>query len=402
MKRKSNGSAPSTRLYKKSRARTGVRSKRRSTLSKRRYGRRMRKPAARRGSKRRFVAVAGQETNHQLSVTKRVLNKRPRVSLTQLNRQSKIAIQKNYYRYQGVQPLNNTGGYFLMDRGRTLIPPANGSAEQQPLWLFQITGLPANQAVTGPSISHKMKYTWTGAGLEPLVQFDTLDGQNAQGATGTNYWIYENIGVSSSPTPGRADILEYADLRVNCVGANNLPTNWKIDIVSFKFDWLVPEYQFVTMTGDNDWSAIRAAVYTQLNRNQVTNPVQIQGKVTPIEKYVKFHHSLSFWQQPSSTDDADVVGPQKIIKLFKWFNLIQNYAWQQSAIPQDLTNLGTNAGGFAVDQGLGNVAAMPAPKDRLYLMVRSTNQIFGVYSANTTPSFDVCMRVCHRANAQLS
>lgn len=408
MKRKYAG-APSTIKYK--RARTRI--KRRAIYRKTKYsgkGRRSSRVRSRRGNKRKFIKVPAVDPL-QLSSFSKTLGKRPKLSLTRLDKFVKAGTNRNFYRFQGVNAFNSGVAYYAMARTRVNVVPNAGSSEGQPLYLFQLTGLPSNQGVAGPVVGWKMEYRFNGGFVNYDCDFSPVSGQDAAGVSNAQSgWGYENIGLNSTPTPGRFDLFNYVDIRLNCIGAQALPVHYSIDIVKFKEACLMPEWssQLDNPADVNLQSKqIRQNVFENLNRKQVQNPTIITGTQAPVSKYLQVLHHMEFWIQPSTTLDLDSSVPvNKLIHIFKRIDKLQNYAYQQQAQYVPTRNTGNVGTGYAVNAGTGattgSVAATVAPEERIFLMVRATCMTLNSSDVTVVPSFDLCLRSCHSANAQVA
>lgn len=350
----------------------------------------------------------------QVSSLTRKYGRRPRNSVMQLSKLVNDAVQPNVYRWQGLTDFDAAQGYFKLDRLVTGAPPTAASIENMPLWLFELTGVPQNAGQISNTVGYRLQYTFQGAGVQPLITFATVNPLNQTGvAAGNGSWQYENTAQVASTGPGRKDIFSWLDAKLICVGATQVPTKFTIDIVQFKEDYLIPQYTAGNLAGSNDlWNNIRSAVYERLVLPYATNPINTQhGMVNSGKKFIKKLHSVSFWIQPKTNVELDPAGDYKIVKLFKWINRVQNYAWSQATrIGQQVGAGGAFTEGY--EQNINQTfAADVTPGERIYLMVRATNQTSGQVTgvpatepdrAAVCPTFDLVLRKQHLANAQVN
>lgn len=312
-------------------------------------------------------------------------------------------------RYQGVTPYWNNMGYFSLSRPVAGVPPALNSSETMPLYLFNLTnlGVVSSTALgSGTLCPWQLQKQWLSADSQPNYNFvpPVAVGNAADGVATSG--VYTTETSDTGYVQGATDLLEWVQMRLLCVGPPSRPIKWHVSIVQFRDDYFTPEFQGFPLT-TAAWSSFtgtdqlaryqeRVQLYDSLCEPLCGNPVIPPNYGRGHSGGMKVLWSTSFATQPKAgaTVDQFTAGEERMLNIFKRFNRLQNYAWQEKG-RAPLVVAGADQMGWAVNihSTTNDVFADVHPRARVYLMVRSESPL-GASGADS-PTFDLVIRKKH-------
>ena len=312
--------------------------------------------------------------------------KKPRKTVKQAFKLINSEMDNYIYRYQGIFPFNSANGYFSLSRDQTGGVPANASTELLPLMLFDLC---ANNFNTSTSSNNTcgwvLRRTFTA--LKGNYDFVAATAKSADGVTGSTQWQIED--ATTSKTSVRKALLDWLDLRLVCVGPTQMPCKFVIQIVQFKNDWEHPQACIAGNVLPENEAIEKNAFWDAQVWPLITNPIDI---LNPSKKKfdMKVVHSVSFILDPKESSETQPMGHCKIVKIFKRFNRLQRYDWDQQAQIDQTTALPNI--GWQVNNSISSLQDNVVPRARMYLMVKAENFTGGAGGLPTLPSFDIMMR----------
>lgn len=337
----------------------------------------------------------------------RKLGRRPKKNVYNAFKQLQATLKPIYYRHQGCLPYSSAQGYHLLDRSVVGTLGNAGSSQNLPCYLFGLSNIFANQGSFSSPMAWRLQQQFPVTVSEYAYHWVPIKDQSADGSTvGTvpSWDIEERSTTTANGWPGDKDILSYADIRLICVGATTVATTFEISVVQFKHDWLHPEFivEELSTRTDIEYEKMARATWEAEVYKYIQSPIMIErpGRTTDA---IQVLHKINFTLQPKMTIESNDEGHHKIVKLFKWFNRTQNYNWQNVGVHALPGGGGIQPMSYQVNnvnnEPILQVSATVAPRARMYLMVKATNQTPAVAGATVTPSFDIVMRKKHIYNA---
>lgn len=324
----------------------------------------------------------------------------------------KSSIQSNIWRWSAINPYMNTtvaprnvlntqvgGGAYALQNGNDAV----GSNLHVPLHMFDLTS--ANNFVQGTYIYKNPSY---------MPVFQNSSGSNItwsnmvtdtnNGAVGSNWNIESTTGTASSfgTSPYTKANLDYVEARLLCYGAANMATDFSIDLVQIKEDYMHPGFVTNTsnlnsnITSNADYANSTIAVYESLLKPYVAHPL---NSINPRQAHSHFKvlKSIKFTLQPRLSNETDAnVGHCKQVNLFWRANRTLKFDWGENLIDPQLSGQVASAYKTWIGNN-GMLQTSVVPKARVYLMVRATNPTNVNYGSSAptvllTPSYDILLR----------
>lgn len=277
---------------------------------------------------------------------------------------------------------------------------ANNSNLYAPLHMYDVTSL--NNAVNNTIVNYNPGYH--------LIFNSNLGATNAffsnlpcklnDGSLGGS-WFYENVSGSNSSVdiyPKKASYQDYFQARMLCYGASTFATQYAIDVVQLRDDFMHPDLLSGSASNlpggsvsTGNYRASTLGFYEYLTKPFIAHPLQ---EINPaFRKHIKILKSLRFTLQPRLSNETDnPTGHCKKINLFVRLNRKCRYDWIEGGSDPNLQGVNT----YISEQG--QVACITEPKSRIYLMVRALAQPVASPATPTlsnTPSYDLLLRSKH-------
>lgn len=386
----------------------GPRKKRRMNPRKRAIGAKRRRPASVGGRKKRRTGIRKGRvpaptgsTSGDIQYMSRKVGKKPKKSMTDLYRRVNAAIEPCYYRWQGVKNYDEAQGFFLLNRLTSGTVPNAGSTEFLPLYMFNLSAIQGNRAGNAPlvNVGYKLKKQWDPVGLSnPFYICNQILGQNFLGVSGQDHYTRESASASTVTT--KSDVLEWIDIRLDCVGPTAIPTKWVIQLVQFMDAYYTPEYQpNNTSVGGAEHvekEQARTTLYDSWINPFISHPILLQNpKVSKLAKHAcKVLWQQDFITQPKESTDLFTSGQEKIIKIFKWMHRTQDYDWSETGRMPAVGVGAVETPGFALNTGGDFVNDVHYSK-KLYLVVKAQSHTVNDSTTAKCPSFDLVIRKKH-------
>lgn len=363
------------------------------TLRSTRRKRRVRsKTRVRRGRKRNFAStglpwsVSGGTFGKRLR-TQRYINK-----LVKANKQTSVVTFKN------VTSMDSPGGAIPLNH----FADTGVNNAWVPIDLYDITSF-AN-LVDGTNINYAKpgwRVCFSGATGQPF--FVNIYGRDADGSTASQLWRWEKgPGASNGVAnlPHQKDLLKWVSCKLMLYGTNTQAVRYRVQLVQFKNNWLVPELQ---APADVDQKADFINFWQNQMKRLLYNPIM---NMTTRSSGMRVLKSWTVLIQPKETIDQTVAPNFHQLNLFFRLNRLQNYDWAN-----DLYNTAAGIDDDTFVPETGYNQEYVHPKARMFIMITATaptgkqgaaaltpgyTQGFGSYgTAADTPSYDINLRCCH-------
>lgn len=406
MKRKAGPSA--SRPAKRARTRTRTSSRQMPLAGKRRVRPSMRGSRGFRGKRARSGSGptnAGAGTSGDVQYFSKKMGRKPKNSLSNLAKRVNASIEPCYYRWNYVLGYENPSGALSMQRDIIGTIPTSGASENMPFYIFNLTAIAGNTggAAIAANVAYRLQKQWVTGPMSPIYNFISQQGLDSNATLGST--TYQVESGNSATRRLQDDILDWVDIRLDCVGPTAIPTKWWLQLVQFKDPVYTPEYLEPVQSGLSSEAQQREMERLQLYDTWVqpliTHPILLQNPKIPavVRKQVKILHQVSFITQPKESIDKFQGGQEKIIKMFKWLNKSQRYDWSEQGRPPATNANGTEKMGYAA-----NTASFywndVEPTKRVYLVVKCQNHTPGAPTTNPTPAevvgtFDIVIRTKH-------
>lgn len=329
-------------------------------------------------------------------------HKRP--AMNYLNKIVNANIQKQIWRWSGINEYANTtvaplnaitsevggGAYWLHNKidsiGNRFVPTH----------FFNLTSV-GQQSVTAGAATFNPTYqlAFTSANIPT---FYPLINQLPDGSPGSGVWEVEDIAQDINylvQSPLRRCLLKSCDIKLLLYGARNHDTRIKITLMQFKKDSLDPLHQLqnpLTNTGldlDND-----KTYYQHLTKPFTAHPISDELPGIKQSEYMRVLKQWNFTIEAGETDEIQNAVPHmKNIRLWLPMDRILKLDWK-NANPAALADL-NDPGAYTKDTGL-QLQNTVEPKARIYLMIQAFNKTqtnyTNVESFNQTSSYDIRIR----------
>lgn len=303
-----------------------------------------------------------------------------------LKKLSKLSTAVRYFRWQKINPMNRTSG--------TTIPGAinlnhsiggGGVDTEVPCHVYCLNSTRNN--ATEISVGFKLVFNDLG---RPV--FEAIPNVNRNGVAVTS-GTWESEG-SEGPAVGLGQTYihnDYADIKMLAYGAKTQSTEYIIDIIRFKYDYLDPYEGPVEDNEVDDRSAVWQGMVRQLIFNPIFEAPQQHGK----GKYDVLY-STKFSIAPSLENELDTTPSSRAVKIFYPIGKIFNYKYTAKHVTTDAAlEGGTWVRDGSAQADYNNIPAAPA---RLWLRVRAMNTTLTTPDNTNTPSYDMLIRKKERLN----
>jgi len=310
-------------------------------------------------------------------------------------------------RMQGVSPYTDTQGFFPLQRLTAGTMPGSAQ-ESMPIHIVELTNRGDCFQQTSPSVGY-VNCMWTlsksfGSSLQgwnnPLYTFTALNTQDQAGGTLTPGRFTFEQGDTNPAFRNEKDVLEWVEVKMDCIGPTNMPCKWNVMIVQFMSDELTPEYDRANLTAGlieyrNKYER-RNQFWDAMTKPYISNPIQSEhGSVC--QKSMRVLHKVSFTTQAKDTSDKNINGEERIVKIFKWMNRLQDFGWSKSDRPPLPNNDFTEKPGWS--QALTQVDQSLEWKRRIYLIIQAENYTITAPGTGAqsewVPTYDLVIRKKH-------
>lgn len=308
--------------------------------------------------------------------------------------------QRVVLRWSRVTRFDLPGAIPLLNNLNTI---AAVNTQRVPVHVFDVSSFQNNGAGT-------ITFAAPGASLafsdSAAIVWEQLTGQDAGGLDRTTWNPEDTPGTVSggANNPLRRDIWNYINVRMNLYGTVQRPTKYKIQLVQFKQDHLVPsgapagnDLQTGTAlyTEAQDFWTYMAKPYTFSNLNDQPPQHANQMKVLKAWDFII--------NPPETTETLSSTPHFKECNIFMRMNKLQRYDTQPKQ------PLPTSQAYDRADYTQLNADVRPyvQPKDRVYLIIRAlaasgiataltpTVNRVNLFDANYHPSYDIVMKTSH-------
>jgi len=394
-----SGRGRSKRVQTKFRRRRGA--KRSRVSSKRRGGGSGRYGTKRKSFKKRVFkkgavtqapGFAGDLMTQRVTVGRRMSRARLAAKM------SAVASQSLVLRYQNMTAYSALQGGIIMGRTLTLVPPATGSSETYPFFIFNLSNNGGWNNASTPITGYQMIRQWTtGAAITPEYNFTGVNGLDYTGTASNSSFQTEQTYLSVTSACNRS-LLEWLDIRLDCIGPTSDYCKWVVQLVSFKEAYYCPEWVGQNNVDQLSLDAINSRVdfYDREIMPYITHPLNPRsyGVTNFVKQAMTVHWATEFVTASKDQNDLNTIGQERQIKLFKRMNRIQNYDWGDSR-PLPPVAAGVDPVGWVPHTTTGRLQDDVEPKKRLYLIVKAQNLLTTAVGATTCPSFDIAIRAKH-------
>lgn len=330
----------------------------------------------------------------QMSSMKKTYGRKPRATVNQNAKLLKAATGTVIQRYQGLNEYNTSqGGYYKLSNRLS----GDGLNQVCPLHMFDLSSCAtlSDAAVVSPNPHDHLWFN-----VNNHAQFVTLSNIGPDGnIINPGEWRIEhgndpntapgNVAASRYAYMGQRSLLKWSDIRLVCYGARNQPTRYTIEIVQFNHEYLAPQ-----AAPSTEKAEVRAAFYQNLVKQYMHSPIDHAGNV--IKGGLKVLHREDFVIQPDTSINLDTAAPNKVVKIFKYFNRLHDWTWRARAnnVIADPPNQDLNDPVYNTDHK-GDQNGRVAPRARIFLMIRAMNTTPVAFNEETianTPSYDLMIR----------
>lgn len=295
--------------------------------------------------------------------------------------------QKIVFRFNGIRKYTDGQGYYFLDNNTTSVNTRN-----LPLNAFDITSC-INQAGGAPVVASPL----TGLFMNPTngqIDFINRLGTDSDGTTTTSQWKTEEASMQNFQSlPLTKDILKWVNIRLNLYGARSKATKFRVMLVRFKDNEVVP-----TPSGATDYlpataiSSKRTQFYQSLLKPYVFSPIATTTNL--YSKYMQVIKNEQFIINDVSTTSFDSAPMSKVINWFVRLDRVCNYV-------NNAVNINTGAdvadqADYTVNVGQ-QIYPYTSPTSRLYLIVMASawTDCANVPTTQTQPTYDISVRACH-------
>lgn len=375
---------PTRRVRRRTAVSRGVRKRvRKSVLIKRRVKRRRSTPTGTSGDVVRRSYKYGRKMPNTVSTALKL---------------TRMQMASTYYMFKAISDYKSNYGEIPLGRFVSGTWGQANSSQSMPAVFFNLTN---NVSTTNaePSCSIPLKYYISAT--DYTYTFGPRDyGYQQNGTAKTNMWLVEK----GSAHQNNAHILDWLNIKLDCVGATTIPTRWSVMIVQFKDRALVPEI----LPDGSDQQALnhRNMFYENFFRSDLTHPMNMGVPEIDWQNKMRVLYKKNFMIQPKQSVDLHTSGDERWIKIFKRLNRTLRYDW---ADEDPMIATGTGIGNEIPSAWISNTEASTfkeIQKDvdytkRIYLIVKCNNAYPSATTGRgdgqhgdvkTVGSFDICMR----------
>ena len=336
------------------------------------------------------------------------------------------------YRNKTSRPLNNLGSALVYEQGggaNWLYNALNATTFTQtvPVYLMDLTSslnLQNGNQTTYPVVNRLTFSTLGSPDTEAALSWVPCFTQGPTGAGATQpSWVLEDTALqSSSIYPGNKSMLRKTDIDLFFYGAGQYATEFCIQLIQLKEDYLHPSEDNTTFTGTplSDTAANAAAFWQWYAKGYSAHPL---SELDPSQsRHLKVLSEKKFTLQQvvsneglvnnagfqlmtttgitpgtGATQSDLVIGHNQRVKMSLPWDKMCSFDWMKNSLE---TVPASTAGSYV--QQTGNVQGCVRPKARVYLAIRALNPVtttlftgtggaIGVTPYNT-PSFDFKIR----------
>lgn len=268
----------------------------------------------------------------------------------------------------------------------------------QPCHVYDITSLAnvINGTYSAASPGWVMKFVTTNPGTVPIsaVLFDNLYGNYGSGTSlnSSSTWQAEDTAAGANAPgsqPLRRCLQDWTQAKLLCYGAAKQATNFVIEFIQLKEDWLHPEFCSINTTQiAADYLNAQIAFWEHYVKSSVSHPIATSS---PLKRNMfKVLKTIRFTLNPRLSTETDAnVGHCKQINVFYHMNRLCKYDWAENGIEANI-NLAS-----AYAQNAGALQNVVHPRARIYMTIRATNTNYVnnvAPSTDYTPSYDIVLR----------
>lgn len=376
-------------------------------------------------SKRKRLSAAGRRVRRKTELrvgagdvtrSRYVFGRKPKISAWYNHKLLSCSVSKAYYIYKALTDYRANQGRILLARLATdTVYGAINSYADMPCRIFNLTALAENGSggtsvlpdcsfVPRKYFFEANKYTYTFAA--------TGDGFTPSGTSNTAKWSLEK-GEGSSSTCQKKSVLEWLNIKMDLVGATDIPTRFTVMIGYFTDKDLCPE-EAVPVAEDDSFNK-RTDFWDDMFRSDITHPLNMG---VPDEEGSKPGRGFNMifkkvvMINPKSNTDQWASGDEHWVTFFKRFNKVQDFMWrdEKNEVPPNTVGRGAELAGAWYQNISGAVREIAADVDwtkRLYLIVKANNHnpsatVSTADDPKYCPSFDIIMRKKYRIGATAS
>ena len=399
-RRRVSGRGRSKRVQTKFRRRRGAKRSRVSLKRRgggsRRYGTKrksFKKRVFKKGAITQAPGFSGDLMTQRVTVGRRI----PRSRL--VSKMVSAGVQSIVYRYQNMTSYDSLQGGLVMSRILTGVPPANATAESYPFFMFNLSNVnQLNNTAAPAATAYQLVRQWTtGSLITPEYNYQLVNGTDYTGAASNSYWQTEQAYSAPSASVPRS-LLEWLDIRLDCIGPTNDFCKWIVQLVSFKEAYYCPEWVNQGNTDQLSLDAINSRVdfYDRELMPYITHPMNPRSYTSTnfVKQAMRVHWSTEFITASKDQNDLNAIGQERQVKIFKRMNRLQKYDWGDNTHLPPVA-AGVDPVGWVPRTTGGRLNNDVEPEKRLYLMVKAQNMITTAAGVTTCPSFDIAIRAKH-------
>lgn len=269
-------------------------------------------------------------------------------------------------------------------------PGANVNATYMPLHLIDITSWFNN-------VNGTLSYS-----APVFTMLNDASGNVAFGSS-VNTWFVEqaaDLVPNTMMYTRESDLLKSVTAKFLFYGATAKPTKFMIDLITLNDDSLHPDTT-VAMNGIGGNTNVnlalgKSAFWTSLVRPFLWSPL-ITGdtKATSGKKYKVHQHTEFILQEKLTNEPTSFAGHMKQVNYTLNLDRIQRYDWNNKVTAQ----IGTIEGTANINQELGDLETVVAPKRRMYIMLRAQSAFNNGSNPDPSkgPSYDLVLRAKHES-----
>lgn len=265
------------------------------------------------------------------------------------------------------------------------------STNSLPLHIYDLSSI--NNVINGTVTSHYPGSYMKMAAATGAVSWAALVGNLPNGAGTSAYWQYEDtasLGTNAGTQPLRQTLMDYVHARLMCYGSAKMATEYVIEIIQLKDDWLCPDIMGGTLPSSTGLNYKNSAnqFWSSYVKSYCAHPVATTNPQS--QKNYKVVKTIRFTLQPSLSIETDsAVGHAKQLNIFFRTNRTCKYDWAEDTIDPNVES------GLTYPTEQGQLQLTVHPKARMYMTIRATNvtQLNNVVpSVDYTPSYDILLR----------
>lgn len=272
---------------------------------------------------------------------------------------------------------------------------SSGTYLYMPCHVWDITSI--NNIVNGSIVQDtpgkELRFTISG-GVPINADWATLDGRASDTTSTGGCWQADSLSASASGPviqPNRRCMQDWTQAKILCYGAAKQPTEFVIEFIQIKEDYLHPPYTQAEPVPGTYESLVSGALSFWQNYSKPFSANPISETSALKRKDIKVLKSIRFTlQSRESSDSYANVGHMKHLNIFFRMKRMCKYDWLEWST--DLYQ--NNPTSFAANTG--HLSTRVHPKARIYMTIRATNttQVTSPANASTDymPSYDLVLK----------